>query len=238
MSFIRWVVVAAVALTLSGCVTIDRQGFNREGNGHIKSIAVLKAPRPAEYSVNIIHHPGVSFGLIGGLAAAIEISTKTSGLTEKINATGFDAAQVLTDAVMAELQKDSRFKLIAVDEDHHSGKTTFLEDYARLDNQADAVLDFVPKVMGYWAASHTTPYYPTLSVAVRLVDLHSKNVIYNSLFVYGPLNVVPKGSTQMMPSAQFAVASYDELIGQPDRSTNGLKSVAAEIASRIAADLR
>lgn len=184
-----------------------------------------------------MHHPAGAFGLVGGLIAAAELSAKGSGLTEAIKATGFDVAAHLRDATKIALEQDGGFAIKMI-EGPARKPHAFLEDYKSVDSDSDAILDMYVGLAGYWANSHSTPYYPTLSVGVRVLDTHSKAVIYNAMFIYGPANVIPAGATRISPQTNFSKSNYDALLAQPDDLTGGLKYAIEKIAKALAQDLR
>ena len=231
------VVLIAVSVVLSGCVSLDRQAFNRSANPHIKTVSIPKPVNPETYSVNILHHPGASFGLIGGLIAAAELSTKSSGVTDAIKTVGFDPGQALSEAIKAALEKQNQFAVTLV-----PGPTrkegAFIEDYNTVEGAGDAVLDTAISYIGYWASSHSAPYYPTLSVATRLVDMRTKAILYNAMFVYGPVPIVPTGVTKMIPGPEFMKPDYDALLANKEELVGGLKYAIGKVAESVALDLK
>ena len=223
-----------LSIVLAGCVTVENQPFNKDAHARIKTIVILPAPAVPEYSINIMHHPGVSFGLIGGLVAAAELTSKASAFTSVMQEQKFDAAKTLTEAVKSELERRG-YSVVMVNElTRPDGK--LLSDYAAIPVKGDAYLDFVVGTAGYWANSHTTPYYPMLSTPVRLVDAKDQSVVYNSLIVYGPYGG-PKGATQITPDGAYAVGSFNTLQSSPSQSVEGIRSAIQAVAKQIASDL-
>ena len=221
-------------LAVAGCVTVENQPFNKEAHSRIKTIVILPAPPVPEYSINILHHPGASFGLIGGLVAAAELGSKATQFTTTMQEQKFDVAKTLTEAVKAEIERRG-YTVVVLDELKRSdGK--LLPDYAAIPVKGDAYLDFVVGVAGYWANSHTTPYYPTLTTPVRMIDARDKAIVYNSMIVYGPYGG-PKGATQITPDSTFAVGNFSALQAAPARSVEGIRSAIQAIAKQIASDL-
>lgn len=227
--------IAVVALfALTGCATVSNQPYNKEANTQVKTIVVLPAPEVPEYSINIMYHPGASFGLVGGLIAAAELSSKASDFTADMQGQHLDVAKMLTEAVKTEVEKRG-YAVVLLDDYKRDGREQ-LQDYGTLPGKGDAYLDFVVTVAGYWANSHTTPYYPMLSAPVRLVSTKDKTVLYNSLIVYGPFGG-PKGATHITPDSTFAIDSFDTLRQSPTHSADGLKSAVQAVAKQIASDL-
>ena len=223
-----------ISLVLAGCVTVENQPFNKEAHSRIKTIAILPAPAVPEYTINIMHHPGASFGLIGGLIAAAEMGSKGTAFTAAMQEQKFDVAKALTEAVQKEVEQ--RGYTVVVVNDVKRTEPKLLEDYGTVRADADAYLDVVVGIAGYWANSHTTPYYPTLSTPVRLVSAKDKAIVYNSLIVYGPY-AGPKGATRLVPDSSYASDSFNALQAAPARSVEGFRSAIQAVAKQIASDL-
>jgi len=80
----RYLTASVLMLVLSACMSVPQQHFNQAANPQIKRIAVVPVNKPSEYVVEIVHHPGNSFGLIGGLVALTETSSKTNQFTTRV----------------------------------------------------------------------------------------------------------------------------------------------------------
>ena len=226
--------VLLFSIAITGCATVENQPFNKEAHSRIKTIVILPAPAVSEYSINIMHHPGASFGLVGGLIAAAELNTKATQFTSSMQEQKFDVAKTLTEAVKNEVEQRGYSVVVLNELARPDGK--LLADYASVPVKGDAYLDFVVGVAGYWANSHSTPYYPTLSTPVRLIDASDKSIVYNSVIMYGP-QIGPKGATRITPDSSYAVSSFSTLQASPERSAEGLRSAIQSIAKQIASDL-
>jgi hypothetical protein len=222
------------ALALAGCVTVENQPFNKAAHSQIKTIAILPAPPVPDYSINILHHPAGGFGLIGGLVIAAELTHKGTQFTASMQQEKFDVAKALNAAVQKEVEQRG-YKVVVLD-DLKRPEPKLLESYGDVKAGADAYLDLVITTAGYWANSHSTPYYPQLSTPVRLVNAKDGAIVYNSLMVYGPFGG-PKGATRLSPDGSYAPANFDALQASPARSADGLRSAVQAVAKQIAADL-
>jgi hypothetical protein len=70
--------VLAYAL-LAGCAEMPKQAFNARKATQLKRVVLVHPENQTEYATDIVNHPGVSFGLIGGLIAAADIQTLHTG---------------------------------------------------------------------------------------------------------------------------------------------------------------
>ena len=233
-SIARLLAVLLCSIALLGCVTVETQPFNKEAHAHIKTIVILPPPVVDDYSINIMHHPGASFGLIGGLVAAAELGSKGAQLTTLMKAQNFDAAQALTEAVKNEVELRG-YSVLVVNGLARPEKA-LLSDYAAIPVKGDAYLDLIVSVAGYWANSHTTPYYPMVSTPVRLVNAKDQSIVYNSVIIYGP-SMGPKGATRITPDSAYTAPTFNALQDSPARSVDGVRSAIQAVAKQIASDL-
>src|ERR1700675_1058573 len=123
---LRYLLILCAVLS-SGCVSVPNQSYNKAAHGEIKKIGLVKVSNPADYSVNLVHHPGASFGLIGGLIAAEDIDTKSKTFTQqqvdKYIRLGPDLTEALRQALVA-----NGFEVILVDAGDKP-RAEFLKDY-------------------------------------------------------------------------------------------------------------
>jgi len=233
--FVRILSWLAIACMLSGCLNVPRQSFNKAANPHIKTIAVLPVPVPKEHFVNILHHPGLNFGLIGGLVAAAELQSKTDQFTAAVKQNkDFNLAQ---DFVKS-LQSDTTgltFQLASVD--LPADRTDFLSDYSGVKVEADAYLDIVVRSAGYTAQYPSTPYIPSIYAPVRLVDAKTKEVLYSTLIQYGDANPILEVS-HIQPADSFRYSNFESLINNQAQAASGLKEGAEKIGQRIVSELK
>ena len=229
---IRYLAVLLV-LTVSGCATVPNQPYNRAANDRIKKIAVVSVPNPPDYEVGILFHPGAGFGLIGGLIAAADTSSKSKafGDQELVHqlALGKELTTALNEAFAA-----NGMDLIAVD-GANAPRTQFMKDYPAA--ECDAYLDVAIAHAGYRAQYASTPYLPMLFAPVRLVDARTKTVLYTTE-VFITDGKIPKGGTQISPDTTYSFADFESLRGDPDKAVKGLKEAARKIAIQIATDLK
>lgn len=232
---IRLLVWLAIAVFFTGCANIPRQSFNKAANPHIKTIAVLPIPTPKENFVDIIHHPALSFGLVGGLVAAAEFQSKTDQFTAVVKQNkDFNLAQDFVKTLQAETGSFA-FQLASVD--IPGDRTDFLSDYSGIKSDADAYLDIVVRTAGYTAQSHSTPYIPNLHVPVRLIDAKTKQVLYSTLILYGDANRF-LDATHIQPAESFRFTNFETLIKGQEQAAIGLKEGATKISQRIVSELQ
>ena len=231
MSIRHLVVLAAMAL--SACVSVPNQPYNKAANTHVKKIAVVAVPNPGEYEVGILHHPGEGFGLIGGLIAAGDASSKTKTFSGQEVVHLLELGKEMT-AALTEAFDGSGFQLEVVDAGS-TPRTAFMKDYPGA--ECDAFLDVAIALVGYRAQYASTPYLPMLFAPVRLVDARSKTVLYTTevFMTDGP---IPKGGTQLAPDTTYAFNDFDALKGNPNKAVKGLKEAARRIAKQVASDLK
>jgi len=118
---------ALAAIALSACVSVPNQPYNKAANVHVKKIGVVTVPNPAEYQVGMLHHPGEGFGLIGGLIAAGDASSKTKTFSGQEVVHRVELGKEMT-AALTEAFDGSPFQVVLVDAGA-APRTEFVNDY-------------------------------------------------------------------------------------------------------------
>lgn len=223
----------ALIVLAAGCAQVPKQAFNKEAHGNLKRIAVLEPAKPESYAVYIAHHPGASFGLIGGIIAAADMQSKTDGFTGKMKELDIDFANILTTSVEEELRK-ANYDVVRHKPERQN--QSLLDNYANLSVDADAYLDWVINWNGFIAATATSDYLPSVRVYVRLVQADTKAVLYSELIGYG----YQHGGGQPIELAaepNHRYGSYSSLMERAPVAAEGLKAGAPLIARQISTDL-
>jgi len=223
-----------LALAVTGCASVQKQAFNREAAAGLKSVAIAEHTNKEEYFINIVAHPGMSFGLIGGLVAAAELSSKASRLTAAVKPeqtelqkrlarqlnSGLGAAGFETHVVP--LQPDTENKLVATT----LGKSA----------NSDAVLAASVSA-GYIAASPTTPYFPYVQVNVMLSEGSTNKVLYQDSISYGYSYPHTK-TVHLAGGEDYHFSNMNDLEEHADRARDGLTHGLDLVVAQIVADLK
>jgi len=226
--------IAALAL-LAGCAQAPKkQAFNRDAATHIKSIVLTQAPNQDSYEAAVLGHPGMSFGLIGGLIAAADMQAKSSKLSAAIDPTLTRLQDRFSERLSENLARAGyQTQVVVLPKDT---KEEQIVTVARQKASGDAVLA-VGLIGAYWAAGPSSDYFPRLLVRVRQIEAASGNTLYEDTFTYGYAN--PQAQTIHLASdAQYRFADIDALVADPDKTRQGWYAGLDAIAAQIAADLK
>jgi hypothetical protein len=226
-------VLVSVGL-LAGCAQVPRQAFNAQAAAHVKKLVVAHPENQVEYPVQIIGHPGHSFGLIGGLVAAADMQAKSTKLT-----TAIDAKETRVQERFAERLKDrlnkAGYEAVVVT----LPKGTTVDQglaQAKLKASGDAIV-VVDLYAGYWAAGPSTDYFPRMVAKVKTFDAKSDKVLYEDSISYG--YAMPQAQTVHLASEpSYRFASIDTLVADPAKARQGLYVGADALAAQIVSDLR
>jgi len=223
--------VITAVLLLAGCVA-PKQTYNTSANKHLNAIAVIKPANPEEISVNIMHHPGANFGLIGGLIAAADISAKTSKYQESIVSIKINWADLAQHKIVDSLE-EAGYTVTSVTKDkRESGR--YLEHYKG--ENVDAYLDYYFS-LAYIATSPTSDYTPSVLLNVRLVEAQSKAILYEDQIAFGyhfeygePVHIPSSGT--------YLYNDIDILCHNGIKSVEALREGIIRVADKIASHLR
>jgi len=217
---------------VSGCATVHKQTFNKEASPNIKTIGLIEPATADEYAVQNLGHAGMYFGLIGGLIASADMSSKTNQFTDLMKARGFNLKEEFQKNLVAELQGVGySVKIIRAQKE----KQAFLETYDALDQEVDAYLDSIVSA-GYLCASGGTDYIPAVRSGVRLVKRGPGEILYQDVIAYG-YEARSSQAVCISASQKFYFRNFEALSSAPDKALEGLRTGIPLLAKRIAQDL-
>jgi hypothetical protein len=229
-----WLGLAAVVLA-SGCAQMPKQAFNREAATHVHKLVVARQANQDAYEANVLGHPGMSFGLIGGLVAAADMAAKSSQLTKAIDPAETRLQDRFTDRLVESLQRAGYATVVLV-VPSGTKEVDLLSFVAKQNTQADAVVA-VNLYGGYWAAGPSTDYQPRLAAAVKVSDLRTSSVLYQDTITYGyPL--AGSKTIHFASDAKYRFASIGSLTSDAALTRAGLLDGIGVVAEQIATDLK
>lgn len=227
-----WVVAAAVLL--AGCAQpVVRQAYNAEANQAIKQVVVAQLPNQKSFEVDILGHPGMSFGLIGGLIAAADMQTKTNKLTAAV-----DPAQTRLQDHFSSLLKDGlsaqgyEVEVVVLPQDMDAEKAVA---HVKAGSKADAVL-VVQVRGGFWAAGPTTDYQPHIIAQLRAVRFDTGATVYEDTITYG-YNANRKDIVHIPADAKYKFKDIDTLVGNVplarESFLEGLRLISVQVLNDV-----
>ncbi len=233
-----------VLLFFVGCAAVEKQAFNRAANTSIKSVSILE-PTPAEgFGINIVNHPGLSFGLIGATAYAIEMQSKSKSLDEAMKPLGWSLTQSLTEQLASELSNAGyAVKRAKFDRERFA----LVKDYKALRENgaikdalnADAWLDVQTRDPLYVANSPTADYLPSIGLTVRLVSASDQTLLYREDFFYGFSFKTGRLEPIVIPAdPKYRFANMDALKVEPKATLAGVSEGVPLLVRRIVDDIR
>lgn len=220
---------------LTGCGTpIERHAFNKESAQKLKTFDLAKNTQPETYNVNIIAHPGMSFGLIGGLIAAADLSSKSTTLTNALDPKETQLKERLAATLRSNLEQLGYITKIV----NTSSTGTAKETLATLQpsSQSDAIL-ITELNIGYIAAGVSTPYQPYLSVNALLSDSKTGQILYQDTITYG-YTFQNSESVHLNADPKFSFSNMEALTKEKDTAREALFKGIEAISAQISNDLK
>lgn len=227
-------VALLAALALVGCANTPRKAFNREGASQIKTVAVAQRTAKESYNINIVAHPGLNFGLVGGLVAAADLSSKSTKLTSALDPAQTELQKRLTARVAEKLAGAGYLtSVLSVAPTTDEGKAF---ETVRSKLSADAFVD-LNITGGYTAAGPDSEYLPFLRVAILGKEAKSGNTMYQDLITYGYTHQGVQ-SVHLESDTRYRFKSIDDLLAQSDLARQGLLVGIDLVATQVANDLK
>ena len=227
-----FVSVVLLAVILAGCAGVQKQTFNKDANQSIKTIGFLEQTDTERYFIQNMGHPGMGFGLIGGVIAAADMESKTNKFTELMKARNLNVIDQFQSTLVTELQNAGySLKTLKPQRTKHA----LLEKYDGLDNEVDAYLDFTVGA-GYMCAASSADYIPAVHTRVRLVKRGSNEILYEEVIYYG-YKLQAKEAACLTADQKYYFKDFGALTSNPDLSSEGLQTGIPLIAKHIAQSL-
>lgn len=200
----------------------------------VSTIAVIRSPEIKTYTVMNFGHPGLAFGLIGGLIAAGDQSNKSDQLSLELKSRGLSVPSQLANGVAAELTRLG-FTANVEDapwEEKEGGKFTL--PFEKIHSDADAVVVISPTVVGF-VATAGGDYMPTITASITILGKDRKNPLYRGFHDTG-WQLKAEGWRYTPPAATFP--NFEDLMRSPSRTADALVGAASAIAYSFAVDLQ
>lgn len=230
----RAAMVLLAAGFLAGCAQVPRQAFNPQAAAHVKTLVIAHHENQQEYVTNILGHPGMSFGLIGGLIAAADMQSKTNKLTAAIDPKETRLQERFMAKLKARLASSGYEPVLVLVPKGRTPEQALAQ--AKQKAQGDAVV-LVDVDAGYWAAGPSTDYFPRMLARVKAVDARSDKTLYEDSISYG--YAMPQMQTVHLASEpQYRFNSIDVLVADPAKTREGWYAGIDAMVEQIAKDLQ
>lgn len=227
----------ASVLMLAGCASLPpQQTFNRDAST-IKTIQVLPMTE-SEIGLAFLNHPGANFGLIGGLVAASDISSKRKRLQEITDAAGLEHMAIFR----AEFERSMGERGYTVQWPEplvQQGKVArdgwgLRKAYGPVQG-ADAQLDLGVVFAGYATsgAGDNSPYRPAVHVVARLMDASGKTNLFTDVVTYNNITNIATAIT-INPDPAYAYPDFKQLEASGSEVAKGLELALQATAARVA----
>lgn len=227
-------IVLLGSLLLTGCATkFEKQAFNSEASAGIKKITVSQWNEQDEYSVRVVNHPGLSFGIIGAAIVAADTASKTKTLNDAMDPKKTQLTTVFYEKALPGLRQLG-YEVIAVPMKRND-QTPAAKGAVRVAQGQDASL--LLSIEGaYLAAGASTDYYPFVAVNAELTDSKSQATLYREAYHYG----YNGGSTDIVhfgAAADCKFKDIDALTANIEKTRNCLMASVDVLVKQLVADL-
>jgi hypothetical protein len=236
VSFRRVLMLMVLGLMATGCAAPAHRPYDPAISSKIRSIGLLTPAVSDEVAVRMEVHPGDSFGVVGMLVAAGDMSGKSGQFRRATRDRGFEC----TSAFVQQLDEGLRaagYEVHPVNITRPFHEYEFLDSYPPSDGTVDAYLDLYSDLIGYTAAGGATPYRPTVHLNVRLVRASDHKVLYQDRIAYNAFGD-GDGAITLTPAAGYEFAGFEQLIANPIKALDGLRQAMRATGQALARQLR
>lgn len=112
-------------------------------------------------------------------------------------------------------------------------------DYSKIQTDADAILSVFYGKVGYRSSYTDKDFYPVVILGARLLDAQTKETLYYKLFAVHPGagKMSPDKVEAVHPGTRYIFRTFDALMGEFERSIEGLLAAQEILALRLLRDL-
>jgi len=232
------VVVGTLAtLLFSGCVSAPSVDVDRTAATHIKRIAIIGIPEPANIQVANIGGAAAGFGLVGGLIQGATNADHSKAFAVPLRQRKPTLSAEMLSAIKQSLEADGFEVTMALDQKPKLAADGKSDDYSEIHVDADAILAVWFGVMGYMSPPNSTHYQPWVFIKARLLDARTKSDIYYKSFCVG-YEMKIKNAVMLPADEKYRYGSFDELMAHATEATTGLVDCEEVTAKRIGLDLK
>lgn len=229
-----YVSILMAVILFTGCAKTPSVNYNSSMHKDVKKIAIIPPNQKKELTVFYYNHPGINFGLVGGLIAEAEFSSKTSTYNKLVKPIKFNVNSYFIKRLVHYLKKEHYdITILAANVKREPG---FMKEYPEVNT--DGYLDLVIYNVGYVAGSPTATYKPTVHIAARMVKNKNKEIIYDKHISIGENFALEKEVDYLGCDESECHKDFDTLKQNALKSVHGLKKALDKIALRLALSLK
>jgi len=228
------IVSGMIVLLFSGCTKVPNLDYNAQMNRDIHTIAIIPPKKIEDIGVFYFNHPGTSFGLIGGLAAAAEFSSKKTAYNNLIKSTKFDANRYFMERLSGYL-KGEGYRVLVLPYDKRRDND-YMKKYPN--TNADALLDVVVLDLGYIAGSPSSSYKPTVRAKVKMIKRGNHTTLYEKYIGAGESFALSDEADYAGDDTAHHYKDFDALKKDAQESVEGIKKALDMVAKHIADALK
>lgn len=236
MSLHRLLVLMVIGLLATGCAGPLHRAYDPAIRHQIRSIGLLTPAVSDEVAVRMEVHPGDSFGVVGMLVAASDMSGKSGEFMRATRGRGFVCSNTFQQQLDAGL-REAGYEVHPISVSRITAEHQFLDQYPPADGSVDAYLDLYTDLIGYTAAGGATPYRPTVHLNVRLVRASDHMVLYQDRIAYNAFGD-GDGAITLAPAKGYEFARFEQLVADPVKALEGLRLAMRATGDALARQLR
>lgn len=235
----KWSSTIIISLLLAACANqVPRIDLAPQAMAKVKTIAIIRPPEPKVYSVVNFGHPGIMFGLIGGMIVVADRNDKQEQLAKTYHEQHVEVCNQLSRKIsdrLASLGFSTRVEDAPWVETNGIPVILFKD----IKTDADAVLVVAPSVIGFVATGlgrgYDNDYLPTIATSVILLGNDREKPLYRGYHATG-WEQFGSGWRFTPPTTTFP--DFDSLYTDPKASYRSLVEAADKIATSVVMDLR
>jgi hypothetical protein len=236
---VAWLGGLALVLAAAGCnVSIPKTALDPGAARTIRKIAIVEVRDPKQYFARNQGHPGMLFGAIGGALAGASMESNGAALTQALAADGVSPGRRLTEST-AQALAAAGYEIVRLPDLRGEADDEFSLDYAKVQTDADAILNLTLKSAGYRSSTGFDDYTVGLTLTAELVGRSNDRVdrLYFDRFWLDVSDPANPDLIFVEAPAKYRFSSLDDLLKRSREAGAGLEASAELVGRQLAREL-
>jgi hypothetical protein len=233
LSLLKFVLVSAFALVVSGCGSLPPEGFDHSSRITVRRVCLTAPGFPDHAQVTVMNPIGAGFGVVGTLIESHRTASAQQEMQAVLAKASYDYESALTSSVFVAMGKAGFTMVRSTESRPDKERSRFLDRYPDV-QRVDAFLDVYANYVGFQASQSSEDYRPHLEISARLVDAKTNKILYQGRIVYGISGETDEDAVLVRPEEAFRFRDRTALQANPTRTARALQGAIDAVSWELA----
>jgi len=232
-SLLKFALVSALALLLSGCGSLPPEGFDHSSHVTVRRVCLTTLGVPERAQVTVMNPIGAGFGVVGTLIESHRAASAQQEMQAVLAKASYSYESALTSSVFVAMGKAGFTMVHSPESRPEKERSRFLARYPNV-QRVDAFLDVYANYVGFEALQSSEDYRPHLEISARLVDARSAKILYQGRIVYGMSGETDDDAVLVRAGDNYRFRDRTALQANPTMTARALQGAIDAVAWELA----